>query len=158
MSIDRAWRDYTDGRPDTVIAYVEGGINWHDRRRCRAGEPGVHQPGRAAPSLCGLAVHHHVRRPGLPPTTSNGDGTFNVADYATDPRVTDRNGNGLHDPEDLIVAFSDGIDHDGNGYVDDISGWDFYDHQNDPATSTPRTRTPTARCKQAAAQAEQRRR
>src|SRR6476469_576842 len=30
MSIDRAWRDYTVGRRDTVIAYVEGGINWHD--------------------------------------------------------------------------------------------------------------------------------
>src|SRR5437867_4492929 len=30
MWVDRAWRDYTTGRPDTVIAYVEGGINWHD--------------------------------------------------------------------------------------------------------------------------------
>src|SRR5438874_12152605 len=30
MWVDRAWRDFTTGRPDTVIAYVEGGINWHD--------------------------------------------------------------------------------------------------------------------------------
>ena len=29
MSVDRAWRDFTTGRPDTVIAYIEGGINWH---------------------------------------------------------------------------------------------------------------------------------
>ena len=35
MSIDRAWRDFTTGRPDTVIAYVEGGINWHPTRRRR---------------------------------------------------------------------------------------------------------------------------
>src|SRR5699024_2191116 len=35
--------------------------------------------------------------------------------------------------EDLIVRFSNGTDSDGNGFVDDISGWDFYDHQNDPA-------------------------
>ncbi|MCD6351166.1 MAG: S8 family serine peptidase [Armatimonadetes bacterium] len=26
----------------------------------------------------------------------------------------------------------DGIDNDGNGYVDDINGWDFYDDDNDP--------------------------
>ena len=78
---------------------------------------------------------------------TNHDGTFNILDYSTDPRVTDRNGNGYKDPEDLIVAFSDGTDHDGNGYVDDISGWDFYNHQNDPATlGHRRTRMPTARC------------
>ena len=29
MSIDRAWRDYTTGRSDTLIPYIEGGINWH---------------------------------------------------------------------------------------------------------------------------------
>lgn len=26
----------------------------------------------------------------------------------------------------------DGIDNDGNGYIDDIRGWDFYDNDNDP--------------------------
>src|SRR5207249_2088333 len=35
---------------------------------------------------------------------------------------------------DLIVAFSDTKDRDHNGYPSDISGWDFYDNQNDPAT------------------------
>src|SRR5947209_7452546 len=30
MSISRAWRDYSAGDPHTVIAYVEGGINWRD--------------------------------------------------------------------------------------------------------------------------------
>ena len=62
----------------------------------------------------------------------NGDGRFAVADFAT--TVTDRNGNGLPDPEDLILdpAFTDGVDDDGNGYVDDISGWDFLYGDNDP--------------------------
>ena len=55
-------------------------------------------------------------------------------DWTKDPRVTDANGNGYIDPEDLIAAFSDCTDHDHNGYVNDISGWDFYDNQNDPAT------------------------
>ena len=35
-------------------------------------------------------------------------------------------------PEDLIIAFSDGIDHDHNGYVNDIAGWNFVDNNNDP--------------------------
>ena len=51
-----------------------------------------------------------------------------------DPRVGDRNGNGLIDPEDLILApaLSDGVDGDANGYVDDISGWDFLNDDNNP--------------------------
>ena len=34
--------------------------------------------------------------------------------------------------QDLIKAFSNGNDADGNGYVDDIAGWDFFDDDNDP--------------------------
>ncbi|HKG64035.1 MAG TPA: S8 family serine peptidase [Solirubrobacteraceae bacterium] len=33
---------------------------------------------------------------------------------------------------DLIAVFSDGTDADGNGYADDIAGWDFFDDDNDP--------------------------
>ena len=36
------------------------------------------------------------------------------------------------DPSDLIAVFSDGIDDDGNGYIDDISGWDFFSGDNNP--------------------------
>ena len=35
-------------------------------------------------------------------------------------------------PEDLIIAFTDGIDHDHNGYANDIAGWNFVDNTNDP--------------------------
>ena len=38
----------------------------------------------------------------------------------------------LLDPQDLIIAFSDGTDDDGNGFTDDIAGWDFLDNDNDP--------------------------
>src|SRR5205085_2318551 len=62
----------------------------------------------------------------------NGDGVFNVPDYDGDPAVTDVNGNGLTDPQDLIMLFSNGVDDDGNGYADDISGWDFFEFDNDP--------------------------
>ncbi|HEY0516831.1 MAG TPA: hypothetical protein VGD00_06895 [Solirubrobacteraceae bacterium] len=77
-------------------------------------------------------------------------GAFNVLDYACDSRVAHvldsypkctnppsggecRNGpNGVLTPEDLIIAFSDGVDHDHNGYAGDIAGWNFVDNNNDP--------------------------
>ena len=77
-------------------------------------------------------------------------GVFNVLDYACDARVANvvenypqctnpptttscRNGPpGVLTPEDLIIAFSDGVDHDPNGYATDIAGWNFVDNNNDP--------------------------
>jgi hypothetical protein len=35
-------------------------------------------------------------------------------------------------PEALILAFSDGVDHDHNGYRSDIAGWNYVDGDNDP--------------------------
>jgi hypothetical protein len=76
-------------------------------------------------------------------------GVFNVLDYACDSRVAHvvesypqcanpptttacRNGpSGMLTPEDLIIAFSDGADHDKNGYANDIAGWNFVDNDND---------------------------
>lgn len=114
MSVDRAWRRFTTGNPDTVIAYVEGGINWHDS------------------SIEELVDRVFLNRGELPaPTTPRDDGVLNARDYAD---TDDVNGNGLVDAEDIIARFSDGVDDDGNGYTDDISGWDFYSDQNDPAT------------------------
>jgi hypothetical protein len=69
----------------------------------------------------------------------NGDGIFNIRDYDDAPWLDDINFNRRRDPQDLIWAddgngrCSDGIDDDGNGYVDDISGWDFFWNDNDPS-------------------------
>ena len=48
--------------------------------------------------------------------------------------LTDRNANGLADPEDLILdpASVLTVDDDRNGWVDDISGWDFLYGDNNP--------------------------
>jgi hypothetical protein len=77
-------------------------------------------------------------------------GAFNLLDYACDSRVANvvenfpqctnppttsscRNGPpGVLTPEDLIIAFSDGVDHDHNGYANDIAGWNYVDNNNDP--------------------------
>lgn len=100
------------------------------------------------------------RNGGMPGGTPGGSGpipydatnqnAFNVFDYACDLRVANvvqhysqctnppttkqcRNGpGGMLTPEDLIIAFSDGIDHDKNGFANDIAGWNFVDNSNNP--------------------------
>ncbi len=98
-----AWK-LDRGRPDVVVAVLDTGIKW-DRGALRTqvhlnkGELPV--PKRADGSNCASY-------------DCNGDGAFNVTDYANDPRVNP--GGGPHgtagqvDAEDLIAAFSDGTD------------------------------------------------
>jgi hypothetical protein len=81
---------------------------------------------------------------GMIPYDVLGQGAFNVLDYACDSRVAAivqgasplsglRHGPaGMLTPEDLILAFTDGVDHDHNGYANDIAGWNFVDNNNDP--------------------------
>ncbi len=90
-----------------------------------------------------------------------GDGAVDVLDWACDPRVaaaiyppslnpgrTCPGASGcvvspryhgaivnhvpVLTPEALILAFSDGVDHDHNGYRNDIAGWNYVDNDNDP--------------------------
>jgi subtilisin family serine protease len=46
--------------------------------------------------------------------------------------IIDSNTNGFLDGSDLLRAWSNGLDEDGNGYVDDLIGWDFVNNDNDP--------------------------
>jgi hypothetical protein len=137
---DQAW-ETTTGDRRVVIAVVDSGIRWNEldlvnKFYLNRGELPV--PNAA----CGTG-------PANDPWDANNDGVFNVQDYTTatgsqtplpsmicDPRVTDSNSNGVVDPEDLIHAFSNGVDDDHNGYIDDISGWDMYYDDNDPADDT----------------------
>ena len=126
MSVEIAWRRET-GRPDVVIAVLDSGIKWNDlgalgdlRKKFYLNRGELPAPICATPPS------------GPDPRDCNGDGVFNAPDYDTDPRVSDRNGNGVIDPEDLIMTFSDGVDDDGDGYIDNIAGWDFFESDNDP--------------------------
>lgn len=119
-----AWKR-TRGSPMVIIANLDSGIHYrHEDLRnqlyLNRGElpPPLDAEGRAA-------VDYDL----------NGDGVLNVLDYAQDSRVTDPEGDGV-DVGDLLRAFSNGADDDGNGYVDDISGWDFFDGDNDVFDAT----------------------
>src|SRR5213594_1037396 len=97
-SVDKAWQ-ITTGRPDVVVAILDSGIEWNNLG-----------------AMGDLANKVHLNAGELPvPEASttgydrNGDGVFNVRDYladgthAQDSRVSDQNGNGIIDPEDLIL-------------------------------------------------------
>jgi len=121
---DLAWT-LDRGRSDVVIAVLDSGIEWRNKAK-----------------MPDLVDKTYINRGELPvpipagtggdPYDSNDDGRFTVSDYASDPRVSDRNGTGYLDPEDLISTFSDRTDADGNSYVDDISGWDLQNNDNNP--------------------------
>ena len=145
-SADTAWETST-GRPDVAIAVLDSGIKWNDRNamvdlrrktRISKGEAKVPNHDRSSPlePLPGCA---HLRRlrgtsttrtrtacstcPTTPATTAS---ATRVARKGRRARPT------LLDPQDIIIAFSDGTDADHNGFVDDIAGWDFLDNDNDP--------------------------
>lgn len=139
-NVDRAW-GITLGDPRVLIAVLDSGIKW-DEQDLQL---------QAALNIGELPLPQ-----GASNYDANGDGVINVADYLNDPRIpcgtalphplracrdnngmpNDPNRNGVFDAGDLIRVFSDGRDDDGNGYVDDISGWDFFKDDNDPYDDT----------------------
>jgi hypothetical protein len=142
MDFEDAFSHFTSGNSSEVIAYIEGGINWHISQAKELVDS-IYVNWHELPVPCTgstMVVGGETKPCKTIYTNSfadydvNHDGVVNAEDWANDPRVHDSNGNGYIDPEDLIAAFSDGVDHDHDGYVNDISGWDFYDNQNDPAT------------------------
>ncbi|MEA2315768.1 MAG: hypothetical protein QOI03_2460, partial [Solirubrobacteraceae bacterium] len=138
-----AWKA-ARGRPDVVVAILDTGIDWsarglRDQIHLNTGE--LPYPEHADGSSCATY-------------DCNGDGVVNVEDYASDPRVSlsyaGRIGpSGLITAQDLIHAFGDcqidsathltlqcvsgqHFDNDGNGYANDVAGWNFFDNNNDP--------------------------
>ena len=173
-----AWDQGNVGRQDVLVAYIEGGVNYSSNN-IRDGLDNVYLNKRELP----YPEHANGRSAGK--YDANGDGRFNVVDYANDPRVnppcpkgvkpytrhedgTQRGctAHGHHrylnqvtiggkaktpylSPEDLIAVFghcriSHGalvacprggrFDNDGNGYPNDVSGWNFERNNNDPQT------------------------
>jgi len=124
MWVDRAWRT-TTGRTDVVVAVGDSGVDWSERSLVR----------KYALNSAELPLPQDETGTAYADHDANGDGVVNIDDYAADPRIDPTAGvdvaDSLLDPSDLIYTFSDGVDDDGNGYPDDICGWDFFGRDND---------------------------
>jgi len=129
ISANVAWETST-GRWDVLLAVADSGVEWHhhdivNKIYINTGEvpPPVCEDGEVSETY-----------------DCDGNGLTNVQDWAHDARVdwaAGRDpGDDKLDASDLIyTSFGeewDGIDNDENGYVDDISGWDFFGNDNDP--------------------------
>jgi hypothetical protein len=142
-SVDAAWKT-TTGRPTTIIAITDSGIEW-----CRTSivdKIYLNRGALPAPenehghTKSWLAAHgHHVADADR--YDLNGDGVFNVRDYARDPRVTKPYFCGSFiSPEDLIRTFGTkgGRYYYGHhrqrpaGFTEAIAGWNFLDNNNNP--------------------------
>jgi hypothetical protein len=142
--VQTAWQ-VTTGRPDVVISVLDSGIKWNDsgvmnnvrfKIHLNAGElPTPRNDGLASPNEPGENCQVGTPYTHAGDDDLNGDGVFNLRDFSCDNRVSRNPANnvnpGLFEPQDLLIAFSDGSDADSNGYVDDIAGWDFLDDDND---------------------------
>jgi Subtilase family len=150
--------EVTLGRPEVLIAVLDSGIEWNnpgamvalrDKVHLNQGELPAPRHDLATSLVSGLDCSKFTNATGgdyNPRGNYDIDGlaVFNVLDYACDSRVAAvvngpsprhalRHGPpGVLTPEDLILAFTDGIDHDHNGYANDIAGWNFLDDNNDP--------------------------
>ncbi|HEY2430645.1 MAG TPA: S8 family serine peptidase, partial [Acidimicrobiales bacterium] len=134
-SVDTAWQ-VTTGRPDTVIAITDSGIEWCDtsivdkvylnRRALPLPEDAS---GRTKPQLEAAGVHFAD----ADPYDLDNRGVFNVAQYANDPRIAKPLFcKGFISPEDLIRSFGHGGRVGPAGYTEAIAGWNFVDDNNDP--------------------------
>jgi len=139
MSVDVAWT-YTIGDPRVKIAVLDSGIEWEDLDLVHKAALNEKELVNAKPlDIDGKACGGTGDLAGF---DCNGDGVFDLYDYEVSKKtsagidIKDANANGVIDPGDLIMLFSDGKDDDGNGYVDDICGWDFFKDDNDPYDDT----------------------
>ena len=124
-STNLAW-EVTTGRPDTVIAVTDSGIRWDEDRPALVNKYFLNKGELPRPGT-------NVKGGTFRDYDVVADGIFNVADYVgRGPVDLPGDENTILDPGDLIRTFSNGVDDDGNGYVDDISGWDFFEGDNDP--------------------------
>lgn len=156
-SIDTAWRWYTSGDPAVLIAVFDSGIQWDEKdllnkhylNRGELPPPQIDRtamwPGQDGPGDVTDCTAMAWSQAGGEYDV-NHDGVFNIRDYRCDSRVNPQDGVAhaadVLDPSDLIHARHADFtrlgdtDDDGNGFVDDIAGWDFMWNDNDPYDDT----------------------
>ena len=119
-----AWRLGT-GHWEDLVAVADSGIMWQ-RGDTRA---------KIFLNIEELPLPQDALGSVQPDHDTDGNGLVNILDYAEDPRVGidagDWRSDEVLDASDLIYTFSDGVDDDGNGFIDDIAGWDFFERDND---------------------------
>ena len=149
-SVDTAW-ETTAGRPSTVIAVTDSGIEWCDPAlvdKIFLNRNALPPPENAQGQTKAQLEAAGQTFADTDPYDLDGSGILNVEQYANDPRITRpyfcaaQNGDGFGytgiSPADLIAAFGTpggqyyAARSGPAGFTDAIAGWDFVDDDNDP--------------------------
>ena len=149
-SVDAAW-EVTTGRPTTVIAVTDSGIEWCDPalvNKIYLNREALPPPENADGKTKSELEAEGARFADSDPYDVNGSGIFNIQQYANDPRIekpyfcASQNGDGFGytgiSPADLIATFgTPGSKHyearsGPAGFKDAIAGWNFVDDDNNP--------------------------
>ena len=149
-SVDTAWQT-TTGRPSTVIAVTDSGIEWCDPAlvdKIYLNRDALPVPEDADGRTKAQLASAGQTFPDTDPYDLNGTGIFNVEQYASDPRLPKPTFCAAHGGDgfgytgisaaDLIAAFgTPGAPHEVDrtgpaGFTDAIAGWNFVDDDNDP--------------------------
>jgi hypothetical protein len=133
---DRAWQ-ITPGDRRVIVAVLDSGVYWDNpdlvnKFFLNRGELASCKPTPLATPPAGADAFD-----------VDGSGWFDVRDYyaaagsqAAALADWDFNKNQMIDPQDLLIHCADKVDDDQNGYLDDISGWDFFGDDNDAYDDT----------------------
>jgi len=125
---DQAWQ-VTTGNWSSLVAVGDSGIEWHSSHLANKVFLNVGELPFPKWEVDGEVVFFSTH-------DADGNGLVNIQDYALDVRVDitvgEDESDHMLDASDLIALFSDGVDDDGNGFVDDIAGWDFFSNDNNP--------------------------
>ena len=160
-SVDKAWQ-VTTGRPDTVIAITDSGIEWCDTSvvdKIALNRSALPYPENSAGMTKPQLEAQGATFADGDPYDLDNSGIFNVTQYASDPRVAAAaaasRSKGLFcgkyiSPEDLIRTFGSPASpyyypsptagpedppYPGQvpaGFTEAIAGWNFVDNTNDP--------------------------
>ena len=148
-SADAAWQT-TAGRPSTVIAVTDSGVEWCDPAlvdKIFLNRDALPPPENAQGQTKAELAARGQRFGDIDPYDLDGSGIFNVQQYANDPRITkpyfcatqgDGYGYSGISPADLIAAFGTpggryyAARSGPSGFTDAIAGWNFVDDNNNP--------------------------
>jgi hypothetical protein len=133
---DLAWQ-LTTGDRRVLVAVLDSGVYWDNRDLVNK-----YYINRGELTHCKPTPMANPPE-GADEFDVDGSGWFDIRDYYAAAgseeaalEEWDANKNNMLDPQDLILKCSDGVDSDGNGYKDDISGWDFFADDNDAYDDT----------------------